>query len=98
MTLTGKQKNYLRGIAHTLNPVVSIGNKGLTEAVMLEIESALEHHELIKVKLPSNSKTEKVALLASITGQAQAEPVQMIGRIGVIYRPASQPKLMLPSI
>ena len=98
MTLTGKQKNYLRGIAHNLNPVVAIGAKGLTDAVMLEIEAALSHHELIKVKLPSNSKTEKVALLATITGQVAAQPVQMIGRVGVIYRPSDEPKIMLPSI
>ena len=67
MTLTGKQKNYLRGVAHSLNPVVMIGGKGLTESVMKEIELALEHHELIKVKLPGNSKAEKVSILAKLT-------------------------------
>ena len=98
MNLTGKQKNYLRGIAHQLNPVVMIGGKGLTDAVMNEIELALDQHELIKIKLPSNEKAEKVALLAQITGKSDAEPVQLIGRVGVIYRAASEPKLALPSI
>lgn len=98
MTLTGKQKNYLRGVAHNLNPVVTIGGKGLTDAVMNEIELALEQHELIKVKMPSNSKPEKVALLAQITGQSKSEPVQLIGRVGVIYRPNKEPKITLPSI
>ena len=98
MTLTGKQKNYLRGVAHSLNPVVIIGGKGLTDTVMSEIELALEKHELIKIKLPGNSKSEKVALLAQITGNSEAEPVQLIGRVGVIYRPAEQPKIMLPSV
>ncbi len=98
MTLTGKQKNYLRGIAHQLNPVVMIGAKGLTETVMSEIELALEKHELIKIKLPSNEKAEKVALLAKITGKSESEPVQLIGRVGVIYRAADEPKIMLPSI
>lgn len=98
MTLTGKQKNYLRGVAHDLNPVVMIGSKGLTDAVLSEIELALEQHELIKIKLPSNEKAEKVALLAQITARSASEPVQLIGRIGVVYRPASEPKLTLPSI
>ncbi len=98
MTLTGKQKNYLRGIAHNLNPVVMIGGKGLTDAVMNEIELALDQHELIKIKLPSNAKAEKVALLAQITGQSESEPVQLIGRVGVVYRANKEPKITLPSI
>ena len=98
MTLTGKQKNYLRGIAHTMNPIVTIGGKGLTEAVMNEVELALNHHELVKIKLPSNSKSEKVALLAQITSQSNSEPVQLIGRVGVIYRTGDEPKITLPSI
>jgi len=75
-----------------------IGAKGLTETVMSEIELALEKHELIKIKLPSNEKAEKVALLAKITGKSESEPVQLIGRVGVIYRAADEPKIMLPSI
>ena len=67
MNLTGKQKNYLRGVAHSMNPIVMIGAKGLTEAVLNEIELALDQHELIKIKLPSNSKAEKAALIAQIT-------------------------------
>lgn len=65
---------------------------------MNEIELALEKHELIKIKLPSNSKSEKVALIAQITSQSAAEPVQLIGRVGVIYRAAEEPKIMLPSV
>lgn len=98
MTLTGKQKNYLRGVAHNLNPIVTIGGKGLTDAVMNEVELALNQHELVKIKLPSNSKAEKVALLAQITGQSASEPVQIIGRVGVIYRANKEPKIVLPTI
>ena len=98
MTLTGKQKNYLRGIAHNKNPIVTIGNKGLTDAVMAEIELALNHHELVKIKLPSNDKAEKVALIAQITSKSESEPVQLIGRIGVIYRASDEPKISLPTI
>ncbi len=98
MTLTGKQKNYLRGIAHDKNPIVTIGGKGLTEAVMNEIELALDQHELVKVKLPSNSKPEKVSLLAQITAQSNSHTVQLIGRVGVIFRQNQEPKITLPSI
>lgn len=98
MSLSGKQKNYLRGVAHKLNPIVMVGSKGLTDAVIAEINNALEQHELIKVKLPSNSKAEKVAALAQITTQTDSQPVQLIGRVGVIYRAGEEPKITLPSI
>ena len=98
MTLTGKQKNYLRGIAHNLNPVVMIGGKGLTDAVMNEIELALDQHELIKIKLPSNEKSEKVAIVAQITSTTNSEPVQLIGRVGVLYRPSENAKITIPKI
>lgn len=98
MTLTGKQKNYLRGIAHNLNPVVMIGGKGLTDSVMKEIELALDQHELIKIKLPGNEKAEKVALLAQITSKSNSEPVQLIGRVGVVYRASDDAKITIPSI
>lgn len=98
MTLTGKQKNYLRGIAHNLKPVVMLGAKGLTDAVLAEIDQALIQHELIKIKLSTNSKAEKVALLAQITSQTNSQPVQLIGRIGVVYREAEEAKITLPSI
>lgn len=98
MTLTGKQKNYLRGIAHNLNPVVMIGGKGLTDAVMNEIELALDQHELIKIKLPSNEKSEKVAIVAQITSATNSEPVQLIGRVGVVYRASDEAKITIPNI
>ena len=98
MTLTGKQKNYLRGIAHNLNPIVMIGGKGLTESVMNEIELALDQHELLKIKLPGNQKAEKVALLAQITTKSNSEPVQLIGRVAVIYRASDNARITIPSI
>lgn len=98
MTLTGKQKNYLRGIAHNKNPIVTIGGKGLTDAVMNEVELALDQHELLKIKLPTNSKAEKVSLLAQITAQSNSEPVQLIGRVAVIFRATDEHKITLPSI
>lgn len=70
----------------------------MTDAVMNEIELALDQHELIKIKLPSNEKAEKVAIVAQITGATNSEPVQLIGRVGVIYRQGTDPKITIPSI
>jgi RNA-binding protein len=96
VTLTGKQKNHLRALAHHLNPIVAIGNAGLSESVTNEIEQALGHHELLKLKLPAGNKQERTSMLASICAKSLAEPVQIIGRVGVIYRPAEKPKISFP--
>ncbi len=96
MNLTGKQKNFLRGRAHHRNPVVAIGNAGLSASVLNEIELALARHELLKLKLPAGNKQERTALLASICAETLAEPVQIIGRVGVIFRQAEEPGIKLP--
>jgi len=59
MPLTSKQVRYLRGLTHQLQPVVRVADKGLNENVMAEIESALQHHELIKIKLRADRDTRK---------------------------------------
>ena len=59
MTLNKKQIQYLKGVAHSLKPIVLLGNNGLTEAVVAEIDYALNHHELIKVKIPTDDKEKK---------------------------------------
>ena len=97
MTLTGKQKNYLRGLAHSKHPIVSIGGKGLTEAVLKELDLALQQHELVKIKLPGNDKSEKAELMERITALSGSESVQLIGGVGVVYRAAEEPKITLPS-
>jgi len=96
MSLTGKQKNYLRGLAHNINPIITIGNNGLSEAVLSELENALEHHELLKIKLPASDKTERTSLVATICAKTNSTPVQMIGRVGVIYRESEEHKISIP--
>ena len=54
MNLSNKQKQYLKGLAHSLKPVIQLGNNGLTEGVLAETDIALNHHELIKVKVPTD--------------------------------------------
>ncbi|EEF81308.1 RNA binding protein [Methylophaga thiooxydans] len=96
MAVTDKQKRYLRGLAHTLKPVVMIGNSGLTDAVLSEIDNALEHHELIKVRVSGQERADRKAMLDEISNKTGADLVQVIGHIGGFYRPAKEPSIQLP--
>jgi len=86
MTLNTKQKQDLKAKAHALKPVVLIGEKGVTPAVMKEIEGAIAHHELIKIRIASNDRDERREMIQAICEAASAELVQIIGSIGVLYR------------
>jgi RNA-binding protein len=97
MVLTGKQRNYLRGLAHHSKPVVSLGDAGVTPAVMAEIEQALAHHELVKMKLRVGDRQERHDALEKICSETGAQPVQEIGQMAVIYRPAEKAKIQLPA-
>lgn len=96
MAVTDKQKRYLKGLAHTLKPVVMIGNSGLTDAVLTEIDNALEHHELIKVRVSGQERADRKAMLDEISNKTGADLVQVIGHIGGFYRPAKEPSIQLP--
>jgi len=96
MSLSNKQKQFLKAKAHELKPIILLGGNGLTEGVMAEIDLALEHHELIKVKVPSIDREEKIAIMDAIVREGKADKVQVIGHILVIYRPAKERKLVLP--
>jgi RNA-binding protein len=96
MNLSTKQKQYLKGLAHNLKPVVLMGANGLTEAVLAEIELALDHHELIKVKVAAEERETKVLIVDAIVRETQAEKVQVIGKTLVLYRPSEERKIELP--
>lgn len=96
MILTNKQKQYLKGLAHPLKPVVQLGGNGLTEGVIAEIDSALSHHELIKVKVPSDDRDEKTLIMDAIVGETKSHKVQSIGHVLVIYKPSKEPIIKLP--
>lgn len=96
MAVNDKQKRYLRGLSHTLKPVVMIGNKGLTETVLNEIDNALNHHELIKVRVSGQEKGERTQMLNEIAEKTSADIIQVIGHIGSFYRPAKEPTIQLP--
>ena len=86
MSLSKQQIKRLKTTTHQLKPVVMIGQNGLTEAVQKEIDIAIEHHELIKIRIPASDKASKKQLIDSICSRHSAEPIQAIGNIAVIYR------------
>ena len=86
MNLSKVQNKRLRAESHQLKPVVMIGQNGLTEAVQNEIEIAIEHHELIKIRIPASEKSVKKQMIDSICARHNAEAVQAIGNVAVIYR------------
>ncbi|TCV99039.1 RNA-binding protein [Biostraticola tofi] len=96
MNLNNKQKQHLKGLAHPLKPVVMLGNNGLTEGVLAEIEQALEHHELIKVKIAAEERETKTLIADAIVRETGAVNVQVIGNILVLFRPTKERKITLP--
>lgn len=96
MPLTGKQRHFLRSLAHHKKPVVTIGDAGLSPNVLAEIDLALAHHELIKVKLRGADREQRKTMISAICEQAACESVQQIGQIAVFYRPAKDSKIRLP--
>ena len=96
MTLSNKQKQFLKGQAHSLKPVVLLGSNGLTEGVVVEIQSALEIHELIKVKVPTDDRETKNLIFDAIARETGATKLQTIGHTIVLYRQSPEKKIQLP--
>jgi RNA-binding protein len=94
--LNSKQITYLRGLGHHLSPVVSIGNNGLTEQVMKEVELALSAHELIKIKVSGDDRALRITMLEEICEKSGATAVHHIGKQLVIYRKSEKSKITLP--
>ena len=97
MKLTNNQKKYLRSMAHDLKPFVMIGQHGLSDSVVNELESTLLKHELIKIKLRVSDRKEKQQIVDKIILLSKAVLVQVIGGVLVIYRPfEDNPNIILP--
>ena len=96
LSLTSEQRRFLRAQAHHLNPVAMIGDAGLSEAVIKEIGCGLASHELVKIKVHGGDKNARDVFSGEICARLNAAPVQHIGKILVVYRPAEKPKLVLP--
>lgn len=96
MNLTTKQRQFLKGLAHHLSPVVILGGNGLTEGVLAEIDNTLNHHELIKVKIAGADREVKQLIIDAIVRETKAVNVQTIGHILVLYRQSDDKKITLP--
>jgi len=86
MNLSKKQLKFLRARCHDLKPVILMGQKGLTEEVLSEIDIALTHHELVKIKLSVDDRELRKQVSSEICEQTQSEEVQSIGKTLSVYR------------
>jgi RNA-binding protein len=84
--LTASQKRHLRGFTHDLKPVILVGQKGVTAALLAELAGALEHHELVKVKLADDDRESRAASIERIREHSGAEIVQAIGKTASFFK------------
>jgi len=96
MELSNPQRRHLRGLAHGRKAVVTIGNAGLTPAVLAEIDQALAHHELVKVRIHGSDRQGKRGLTQDLLEGTGAVLVQAIGHVVTLYRAAKRPRIVLP--
>ncbi|MBT3186790.1 MAG: ribosome assembly RNA-binding protein YhbY [Candidatus Thioglobus sp.] len=97
MKLTNNQKKFLRSKGHALKPVVMVGQHGLSESVLAELESSMNKHELLKIKIRTEDKDEKQKMIDKIIEFSQSHLVQVIGNVMVIYRAFDEdPQIILP--
>lgn len=87
MSLTEKQKKHLRGLGHSLEPVLLTGAAGVTPAVLAELDATLAHHELVKVRVRAAERTERDAMIEALCEGSGAELVQRIGHVALLWRP-----------
>jgi RNA-binding protein len=96
--LTSKQRQFLRRLAHTLSPLVRIGKAGLTPAVVDETRHALEHHELIKVRIDVEDRGQRREVMGQLVADSAAVLVGSVGKMAVLYRArAEDPAIHLPA-
>ena len=98
MPLTQPQKRFLRSKAHQLRPVVMLGQHGVTENVIAELEGALDAHELVKVRISGAEREARHEAIEVLLQRTGAELVQSIGHIAVLFRRnRDRPKVVLPA-
>jgi len=98
MPLSKKQIKFLRAKCHELKPVIMMGQKGLTDEVLNELDIALTHHELVKIKLSVDDRELRKLVSAEICKKSQAQEVQSIGKTLTVYRVnPDKPVITLPS-
>lgn len=97
MPLTGKQRRHLRSLGHHLEPVVQLGKQGLTEGVIAAISSALDQHELVKVRIGTECPDDRHDVAERLAPELGAEVAQVLGRTLLVYRRhPKEPRIVLP--
>ena len=97
MSLTAKQRQYLKGLAHDLEPVVQVGSKGITDGLVDQIRDQLVAHELIKVRFNTESASGPSESAEELATRTKSQLVQKLGRMLVFYRRHDEkPKIELP--
>lgn len=98
MSVSADQKKHFRTLGHKLKPVVTIAGNGLSETVLLELNRALDDHELIKVKLAVSEREDRAELTDAIRALPRTEVIQQIGKVLLLYRPAKKPNPKLSNL
>jgi RNA-binding protein len=97
MALSGKQRQFLRGLAHALEPVVRVGRGGASPSVIEETKRSLASHELIKVRIENDDSSQRKALAEELATACNAEVAGTIGKLAILYRPRDEgPEIELP--
>ena len=97
MPLSRPQIKHLVSLAHNLKPVIMVGQNGITENILKELEIALDFHELVKIKIAGEDKESRVSIIEQLTKASSAETVQKIGKTLSLYRRNNKkPKIELP--
>jgi RNA-binding protein len=97
MALTSKQRQYLKGLAHPLEPIVRVGRAGASPSVVEETKRSLAAHELIKVRIESDDSAQRKAFAEDLGRECGADVVASIGKVALLYRPRDEePEIELP--
>ena len=95
--LSTKQRQFLKGLAHPLSPIVRVGKGGLTPSVIAETKKSLDAHELIKVRVEIDGGAERKRLVAQLAAETDSHAVGTIGKVAILYRAREEePEIRLP--
>ena len=101
MKLSESQKKFLRGLGHPLKPVIIVGESGLSESLLAEYESTLNHHELMKIRVRVGDRAARDEIIEKLCSESSANLIQRIGNVALLYRlnlkKKTEKRIRLPS-
>lgn len=95
MTLSDAQKKYLRGLGHSLKPLIMVGDSGLSESLLSEFETTLAHHELIKVSVRVGDRKARDTVIEELCTTGSAVLIQRVGNMALLYRENPEKKKII---